>query len=73
MSEMMHAYTVGAAAEMLGISTSTLKRWEREEKIPQPKRRAKPPHSRVYTQEDLDNIREIMQIDQIIHPNEQSV
>jgi DNA-binding transcriptional MerR regulator len=73
MSEMMHAYTVGVAAEMLGISTSTLKRWEREEKIPQPKRRAKPPRSRVYTQEDLDNIREIMQIDQIIHPNEQSV
>ena len=73
MSAMMNAYTVGTAAEMLGISTSTLKRWEREEKIPQPKRRAKPPHSRVYTQEDLDNIREIMQLDEIINPNERSV
>ena len=34
MSAIADAYTVGKAAELLGVSTSALKRWERQEKIP---------------------------------------
>jgi excisionase family DNA binding protein len=60
--------SVSKAAELLEIHPSTLKRWEREGKIPKAKRAART-NMRIYTQEDVEKIRRIMQIGVIIQPS----
>ncbi len=56
-------YTVKKAAEALGVSSKTLKNWERAGKIPSPKRNRL--LWRVYTEEDIRHIRKTMRIDEI--------
>jgi DNA-binding transcriptional MerR regulator len=54
----MKKYTASQAAKVLGVSKSTLLRWERERTISPPKREQKGRHEwRFYTAEDLKRIR----------------
>jgi excisionase family DNA binding protein len=54
---MENRYTMSKAAKELGVSKSTLFRWEKDGKISAPKRLART-NSRVYTDDDIKRIRE---------------
>jgi len=61
-------YTMLEAARQLGLkSKMTLYHWERDEKIPLPKRFARTNH-RFYTDEDIATIKKIMRVGEIIEP-----
>lgn len=54
----MDKYTMGKAAERLGVAKSTLYRWEKAGLIDQPKRSARGLKERIYTDADIEKIRE---------------
>ena len=51
-------YSTGEVAKMLGISTASLRNWERHGLIPKPCRR--PTNRRQYTEEDINSIKEFL-------------
>ena len=55
----MSSFTRGQAAAMLGVHPRTLRRWEREGKIPSARRILRN-NFRVYTDEDIQSLREWM-------------
>ncbi len=50
-----HYYSIGEVAEMQGLTTATLRYWEREFEILKPKKNAK--GDRLFTRADVENIR----------------
>lgn len=68
MIRMPDGLLVSEAAELLDIHASTLKRWERDGKIPKAKRAART-NRRIYTEEDIEEIKRIMQIGVVIQPS----
>ncbi len=54
---MQAKHTMGQAAKLLGVSKSTLYRWEKTGKIAAPKRLSRT-KERIYTDEDIAKIRE---------------
>lgn len=61
-------YKSAQAAKLLGISKSTLLRWEREGLIKPAKRNYR--NYRVYTIEDIEDIRKEMKLDVLREPGE---
>lgn len=49
-------YTISEVAKILGVSTRTLKNYEKQGKIPQPMR-SRTNSWRVYTEEDIDKLK----------------
>lgn len=64
-----HFFTIGQAAEQIGVTTKTIKNWEYSHQIPLAKRDRR--NQRVYTQEDIDEIRRVKRIGQVFDPNTQ--
>lgn len=56
----MEKYTMAQAAKKLGVSKSSLFRWEKTRKIAAPKRLART-NARIYTGDDIETIREWME------------
>ena len=57
-------FSIGEAAESLGASASTLRRWEREGRLPFTPHRS-PTGRRMFTQ---DNLRELRELLRGLHP-----
>ena len=53
----MTTYSTKEAAALIGVSYDTLRGWHRRGQIAPVLRRARPPHERVYTEEDIERIR----------------
>lgn len=53
------SYLIGRAAEMLGVSTGSLRKWERHGLIPKPRRR--PTSIREYTDDDIEAVKEFLE------------
>jgi len=56
--------TIGTVAHELGVSVDTVRRWERENRIPKARRLNA---RRVYSQEDLKRIRESLETSDAEH------
>lgn len=61
-------YRANSAARKLGISKATLLRWEKKGLILMAKRNYQ--NYRVYSDEDINGIRESMQLDVLHDPNQ---
>ena len=57
MNENGRVFYIRHLAKFLGVSKKTIKNWEREQHIPQPRRNKF--EWRIYTQTDMDNIKRI--------------
>lgn len=68
----MTFYNIKQAAALIGRSALTIKRWEREGKIPRAKRDASTNY-RIYTDEDIKMIISKMRIGQIIPPVQETL
>ena len=53
---------IGEVSRMLNVSTSTLRNWEQQGKIPQAQRR--PCGMRIYRMEDIESIRQFLKTKQ---------
>ncbi len=53
-------YSIGSVSQLLGISTGTLRNWEKEGAFPHPIRRGLK-RQRVYSDRDIEQIRKHME------------
>lgn len=63
-------YTPQEVANLLGISKQTLIRWEQKKKIPLAKRNHLNQH-RLYTNEDVEKIKQLMGLDMLQESQEE--
>lgn len=61
-------FSIKEAASRLGVTRQTVKNWEGGGDIPKPRRNSR--GWRLYTDEDVEKIRKLMKLDEVIDPEE---